>query len=212
MRKVHHRHLRRLGDELAAMCGLVGEAMQRASQALLDADLVIAEKVIADDAKIVRARAECEEHAHELLSAHTDLRAVFTVLHAADRLEQMGDLALHIARTTRRRHPAPVLPELLRDTFADLGQLAVTLANTTEQVLRTRDPELTDFLDSCDDIMDDLYRAVSTAVTAADWPHGVAAAVDVALLGQCYERFADHAVSLARRTSVLSGGKLAASA
>jgi phosphate transport system protein len=32
-----------------------------------------------------------------------------------------------------------------------------------------------------------------------DWRHGVAAAVDVTLLGRFYERFADHAVEVARR-------------
>ena len=32
-----------------------------------------------------------------------------------------------------------------------------------------------------------------------EWKHGVAAAVDVTLLGRFYERFADHAVEVARR-------------
>jgi phosphate transport system protein len=31
------------------------------------------------------------------------------------------------------------------------------------------------------------------------WQHGVAAAVDVTLLGRFYERFADHGVEVARR-------------
>ena len=32
-----------------------------------------------------------------------------------------------------------------------------------------------------------------------EWTHGVPAAVDVTLLGRYYERFADHAVEIARR-------------
>jgi phosphate transport system protein len=32
-----------------------------------------------------------------------------------------------------------------------------------------------------------------------EWKHGVASAVDVTLLGRFYERFADHAVEVARR-------------
>jgi phosphate transport system protein len=32
-----------------------------------------------------------------------------------------------------------------------------------------------------------------------EWKHGVAAAVDVTLLGRYYERFADHAVQVAHR-------------
>jgi phosphate transport system protein len=41
-----------------------------------------------------------------------------------------------------------------------------------------------------------------------DWPYGVAAAVDVTLLGRFYERFADHAVSVARRMVFVVTGKM----
>jgi phosphate transport system protein len=47
--------------------------------------------------------------------------------------------------------------------------------------------------------MDALHRQLFTQLLAADWPHGVAAAVDAALLGRYYERFSDQAVSVARR-------------
>jgi phosphate transport system protein len=33
----------------------------------------------------------------------------------------------------------------------------------------------------------------------SEWSHGVAAAVDITLLGRFYERFADHAVEIGRR-------------
>jgi phosphate transport system protein len=40
-----------------------------------------------------------------------------------------------------------------------------------------------------------------------EWKHGVAAAVDVTLLGRFYERFADHAVEVARRVIFQATGK-----
>jgi phosphate transport system protein len=36
-------------------------------------------------------------------------------------------------------------------------------------------------------------------VLSDDWSHGVEAAIDVTLLSRFYERFGDHAVSVARR-------------
>jgi phosphate transport system protein len=36
-------------------------------------------------------------------------------------------------------------------------------------------------------------------VLSSEWNHGVEAAVDVTLLSRYYERFGDHAVSIARR-------------
>lgn len=40
------------------------------------------------------------------------------------------------------------------------------------------------------------------------WKHGVEMAVDVALVGSYYARFADHAVSIARRVVYLVTGEL----
>jgi phosphate transport system protein len=41
-----------------------------------------------------------------------------------------------------------------------------------------------------------------------NWTHGVTAAVDVTLLSRYYERFADHAVELARRVTLQAIGTL----
>jgi phosphate transport system protein len=40
-----------------------------------------------------------------------------------------------------------------------------------------------------------------------EWKYGVAAAVDVTLLGRFYERFADHAVEVARRVIFQATGR-----
>jgi phosphate transport system protein len=44
-----------------------------------------------------------------------------------------------------------------------------------------------------------LHRHLFSVLMDREWRHGVAAAVDVTLLGRFYERFADHAVEVARR-------------
>jgi phosphate transport system protein len=41
-----------------------------------------------------------------------------------------------------------------------------------------------------------------------EWKHGVAAEVDVTLLGRFYERFADHAVAVGRRVIFQATGEL----
>src|SRR3546814_19588559 len=51
-----------------------------------------------------------------------------------------------------------------------------------------------------DDDMDNLHRHLFTVLMDREWKHGVAAAVDVTLLGRYYERFADHAVEVGRRS------------
>ena len=55
--------------------------------------------------------------------------------------------------------------------------------------------------------MDDLHRHLFAMLMDQDWKHSVAAAVDVTLLGRYYERFADHAVEIARRVIFRATGQ-----
>ncbi len=120
----------------------------------------------------------------------------------------MGALALHVAKVARRRHPAKALPpEEVNGYFAEMGRLAVTLAKNAHEVLVTRDPQAALRLQEDDDAMDDLHRHLFTVLMDREWQHGVAAAVDVTLLGRYYERFADHAVLIGRRVVFTATGK-----
>lgn len=212
MREAYHVELEQLAGNLAAMSLQVADAMERATKALLEVDLGLAEQVISDDQKVDDARAECEEQAYALLALQapvaTDLRTVLAAIHAAESLERMGDLALHVAKAARRRHPEPVLPESVRGDFAEMGKVAVRLARQAEQVIMTKDVEAARTLESDDDEVDDIHKHLFTVIMDREWPHGVAAAVDVTLLGRFYERFADHAVSVARRMVFVVTGKM----
>jgi phosphate transport system protein len=55
--------------------------------------------------------------------------------------------------------------------------------------------------------MDDLHRRIFTVLMDRQWTYGVAASVDVALLGRFYERFADHAVQIGRRVIFQATGQ-----
>ncbi|AUS78996.1 phosphate transport system regulatory protein PhoU [Actinoalloteichus sp. AHMU CJ021] len=211
MREAYQDQLDQLADALARMCEMDATAIELATKALLDADLTLAEQVIGDDAKIDEARSDCEEHAFALLALQApvagDLRNVISAIHAAESLERMGDLALHVAKAARRRHPQPVLPDEVRPYFVEMGRVAVELAKQAEQVIRTRNISLARQLEEADDEMDDLHRHLFTVLMQQSWPHGLPAAVDITLLGRFYERFADHAVSVARRVIFVVTGE-----
>jgi phosphate transport system protein len=83
----------------------------------------------------------------------------------------------------------------------------VDLGNSAQEVLRSRDPEKAARIREEDDAMDDLHRHLFTVLMDREWKHGVAAAVDVTLLGRFYERFADHAVEVARRVIFQATGR-----
>jgi phosphate transport system protein len=74
-------------------------------------------------------------------------------------------------------------------------------------VVLSRDPEKAARIRDEDDAMDDLHRHLFSVLMDREWKHGVAAAVDVTLLGRFYERFADHAVEVARRVIFQATGR-----
>ncbi|BCI55261.1 phosphate transport system regulatory protein PhoU [Mycolicibacterium litorale] len=203
MRTAYHEQLGALTDQLGQMCGIAGGAMERATQALLQADLVLAEQVISDHDQIATMSARAEEAAFVLLALQApvagDLRAVVSSIQIVADVDRMGALALHVAKIARRRHPQHVLPEEVNGYFAEMGRVAVELGNAAKEVLETRDPEKAARIQEEDDAMDDLHRHLFTVLMDREWKHGVTAAVDVTLLSRFYERFADHAVEVARR-------------
>ncbi|KUI43475.1 PhoU family transcriptional regulator [Mycobacterium sp. IS-1590] len=211
MRTAYHEQLEALTSQLGEMCGLAGAAMERATQALLQADLVLAEQVITDHEQIAAMSARAEESAFVLLALQApvagDLRAIVGSIQIVADVDRMGALALHVAKIARRRHPQHALPEEVNGYFAEMGRLAVELGNSAQEVLVTRDPEKAARIGEEDDAMDDLHRHLFTVLMDREWKHGVAAAVDVTLLGRFYERFADHAVEVARRVIFQVTGK-----
>jgi phosphate transport system protein len=204
MRTAYRTELARLTEHLGEMCGLAGVAMEHATQALLQADLVLAEQVLGDHDKIAAMSTAAEENAFVLLAplhapVASDLRAIVGALQMVVDIDRMGTLALHVAEITRWRHPQHALPEEVNEYFAEMGRIAVKLGNNAQEVLLTRDPRKAARIRREDDAMDDLHRHLFTVLMDREWKHGVATAVDVTLLGRYYERFADHAVQLARR-------------
>jgi len=203
MRTAYHDQLAALSTRLGDMCGLSGRAMERATQSLLQADLLLAEQVISDHDQITRMSAQAEEEAFMILALQApvagDLRSIIAAIQIVADIDRMGALALHVAKITRRRHPQHALPEEVNGYFAEMGRLAVELGNSAREVLLSRDPEQAARIHEDDDAMDDLHRHLFTVLMDREWRHGVAAAVDVTLLGRFYERFADHAVEVARR-------------
>ena len=173
---------------------------------------MLAEQVITDHEQITATGLRAEEAAFVLLALQApvagDLRAIVSSIQIVADVDRMGALALHVAKIARRRHPQHVLPEEVNGYFSEMGRVAVELGNAAQEVVVTHDPEKAARLREEDDAMDDLHRHLFTVLMDREWKHGVAAAVDITLLGRFYERFADHAVEIGRRVIFRATGKL----
>jgi phosphate transport system protein len=213
VRTAFHEQLESLTQLLSSMCGLAGLAMERATQALLQADLAIAEQVITGHDQLADMQVHAEESAIALLALQSpvagDLRLVVGSLQNVANAERMGGLALHVAKITRRRHPDYALPDGVDGYFAEMGRIAVELGNSAREVVLSGDPSQAARISDEDDAMNELHQRLFGVVLDEGWKHGVTAAVDVTLLGRFYERFADHAVQIGRRIVFEATGRAA---
>ena len=211
MRKAYHQELASISDGLVEMANLVGSAIGLATTALLDADLQLAENVISADEKVDDLQRDLENQAIAVLARQqpvaTDLRIVVTSLRMSADLERCGDLAQHVAKLARMRYPERAVPLDLRRTVLEMGQLAQRLMAQAAEVVLTQDVDAALQLERDDDRMDELHRMIFHRLMDNRWQHGVETAVDVTLVGRYYERFADHAVSVARRVVYLVTGE-----
>jgi phosphate transport system protein len=213
MRDAYHDELDAISGLLVEMTNLVGSAMSRATTALLDADLHLAETVITADAWVDELYREVEERAFDLMARQqpvaSDLRILVTSLRMVADLERMGDLALHVAKIARRRYPSSAVPPELRSTLLEMGHVAEEIVAKAGSVIAGRDVSLAAELERDDDVMDDLHKRLFAVILDDAWQGGTEAAIDITLAGRYYERFADHAVSVARRVVYLVTGERA---
>ncbi|UJP40923.1 phosphate signaling complex protein PhoU [Cellulomonas palmilytica] len=210
MREIFDAELTLLGEDLVAMSRRVERAITDAGTALLTADLALAESVIADDLGIDAMERDLDERCVLLLAQQqpvaTDLRIVVSALRMSSTLERMGDLARHVAQVARGRYPARAVPDALAPTFAQLHDAAVRVAQRTTTLLVSRDIALAGSVEADDDLLDRLHEDTFAALLGGAWAGTPQETVDVTLLGRYYERFGDHAVSVARRITYLVTG------
>jgi len=210
MREVFQQELAEVQDRLAEIARLVAISIEKATKAFNKSDVALAEEVIADDDKIDELTVQLDELAITILARQQpvarDLRIVVSALRISASLERMGDMSTHISQLARYRFPDKVIPKSLRPTFAEMGALDVKIANMLAELLTTEDMQLAEDIRNEDDKVDALHLSVFDAVLGETWKGQAADTVDATLASRYHERFADHAVSIAKKVQYLGTG------
>ena len=213
IRSVFQDELDSVSQTLFDLSVMVSDSMARATKSVMTKDLKLAEEVITSDEKIDTVQHELDGRIIDIIARQqpvaSDLRALVTALRMSADLERMGDLAHHVAKLVRLRHPGSAVPAELLALVEVIGETAEKIATKTGVVISTRDVTLAAQVEKDDDEMDELHRKLISRLVEPSWPHGVETAIDLTLLGRYYERYADHAVSVARRVIFLVTGRFA---
>jgi phosphate transport system protein len=210
MRDAFHDDLDAIGQSLVEMSQLANTAMVRATKSILEADLGIAEEVISEDERIDALHHDLDSRILNLMARQQpvagDLRTLVASIRMSSDIERMGDLAHHVAKLARMRYPACAVPPELVFIIQEMAEVAQRIITKTTGIITSRDTLAAVELEKDDDEMDKLHRKLFEILLDDSWAHGIETAIDMTLVGRYYERYADHAVSVARRVYFLVTG------
>lgn len=203
--------LRIVRDSLVSMTATASKAIQAATTALLDQDLEAVRLTASLEQQLEDDRLALERRTFHMLARQQpvagDLRLLVSAIKISAGCRRMVALAHHIGTAASRSYPFPAVPDELSRIFRRMGDVASRIADGAGVTLKISDAQDAARLEVDDDAMDGLRRALFRALVD-DWSHGVETAVNVALLGRYYERFADHAVAIAQSVIfIVTGAK-----
>ena len=210
-RRTFHAEIDEISDLIVQLAAQAGEAVSRATDALLANDLLQAQQIIDDDDDIDMAAIEIEEKCQSLLALQQpmagDLRQILAAMWITAELERTGGLACNICKGARRMFRSE-LPPRLRGLISEMNEEAIRLIRLSVDSYSERDAALASALDDIDDRLDSLHRTFvktlleSTQASDLD----VQPAVQLALIARYYERIGDHAVNVSDRVRYMVSG------
>jgi phosphate transport system protein len=199
--KVFEAELAQLRQRLLAMGEAVSAALTSGVTALIELDVALAQKIIAEDRKVNRAEVEIDALCHRLLAlrqpAAGDLRFITTALKVVTDLERMGDLAVNVSRRA-----VDLARSATGEPIADLVLLARLSGSQLEKALSAfaeRDVARAEEVMAGDDLLDDIYHRIFNNLLSymMEDSRVIRRATSILFAAKQLERFGDHATNVA---------------
>jgi phosphate transport system protein len=213
VRKSFDEHMSDIKSDVIRLAALTGEMVGMATEALLDKDLLLVERVIEHNRRLEELQHDVELRTYEIFATQQpmaiDLRTLLTVLRTVQELDLTGNLTVSVAKAARRIYPGELPPKIrgLLERMGSQGSLQLRIA---VDAFADSDQALALALPDMDDVIDDLHKELFRAIFSTCTPDeaGLQQAVQIALVGRYYERIADHAVQIGRWVNFMITGEL----
>jgi phosphate transport system protein len=206
LRKEFHQELQNIEGKVVELFALVGEDLELATRALLNSDAGALKMVTERQANIDSIYGDLEVLVNRQLALQSpvahDLRLLLSVLRILPDQDRAHRLALHIAQQATHVLSDDLSPRT-RGLVQRMGATAADMWDKASDAWYKRDRTAAEALDEQDDDMNSLYSALVAELASGAMRLPVT--MDMTLVARYYERFADHAVNIARRVVYLAG-------
>ena len=195
------REIERLKKCLLSLCAVVEDQVQMAIEAFLERDAAAALVVERRDNEVDQREVEVEEECLKMLALYqpvaTDLRLIVAVLKINNDLEQIGDLAVNIARKASAVAAEPPLD--IPIDIAGMWQKVQAMLRDSLDALVGMNVELAEAVYARDDEVDGMKREMRTRIEEASGrqPERMGRLLKVLAVARNLERIADYSVNIA---------------
>jgi phosphate transport system protein len=206
------RELEQIQKNVLRLGSMVEQAIQRSIKALKNRDLDLAQRIIAEDARVNDLRYAVEEQCLAIIATQQpvagDLRTIIAAMHIAIEMERMADHAEGIAQLVTRMYQEPLLKPLI--DVPRMADVACEMLRASLDAFIERDPNAAKTAAARDDEMDQLYDQVFRELLTymLQDPHNINRATFLLWVAHNLERIGDRITNISERVVFMTTGEL----
>jgi phosphate transport system protein len=178
----------------------VEEALRRALSALNDQDVPHAERILSEDERINKLQLEIEDCCVGLIAREQpvarDLREIMTTIKVASNLERAGDLAVHLAKATKRLAGKPYNASF--QEIRKMGEIGIGMVHDGVDAFAGRDGAKAREVARRDDSIDSIHDALIQELLARmhENEEQIEMSTSMLFISRFLERLGDHIVNI----------------
>ena len=199
-------------EAVIKMAKLVQRAIEKATKALNEQDIELAEEVIKGDDEIDLLEVDIEKRCIRMIALYqpeaSDLRMIMGIYKIVSDLERMGDEAENIAERAIILAEEPPLKPYVNLNF--MAELVKEMVNDSVISFIQQDTLLAKKVIQKDDTIDELYHQLERELMTyvLEDPRNIKRAMNLSFVARHYERIADHAENIAEAAIYSAEGEI----
>ena len=203
--------LEELRQKIYDLGTIVNERIDMAVKSLQRQDQELAQTVIAGDGQVNDLQAEIEGKCMFLIATQQpfarDLRKIVAGFKISIGLERMGDLAVDVAKTTRRIGQTPLIKPLV--DIPRMNETVQAMINKGLKAYIQEDEQLAREMSKMDDGVDHLYNQIfrELLLIMMEDPKTITQATYLLFVARFFERMGDYCTNMAEEIVYIVSGR-----
>ncbi len=207
MRKTFHEKLDEIKEDLIVMGSIIQDRVNDSTNALLNADIELAQKVIEGDDEVDDYDVMIEEKCMVIQAEHQpvarDLRLIHSVFIIVIYLERIGDICVSISKLVRRLYlkEKKSLNKGVIDILSEMSNIVKVILDKALKAFKNKDVKLAARLDKIDDTIDDLQKTLYHKLYSSQSKdeNYIRLVSNISLASRYLERIGDNSVNIGER-------------